>query len=110
MPPGDLPTCKIFTTQGGVSPATRQTALGSPSMIDTLPTPWLELDMYASGAAPATEAMLSSNASRPSNIPETRLVPENLLGSGQLVFMPLSQCSDDARRKTRVRFGAYTRT
>jgi hypothetical protein len=55
-------------------------------MIDMFPEP--KFEMYANGAATAAEAAISESAKRAMSIPETRLVPENPLGSGYLVFMP----------------------
>jgi hypothetical protein len=57
-------------------------------MTDTVPE--LKFETYANGAATAVDAAMSVSARTLNSIPETRLVPENLFGSGQLVFMPLS--------------------
>ena len=70
----------------------------------------MKFDTYANGAAPATDAVLRTSVNRAMRIPETPLVPENRLGSGHLVFMPSRWCSGDARRESRICFGAYTRT
>src|SRR6266566_1000558 len=97
-PKGRSPTV-TFVTRGRV-------AVGSTT--DTLLD--MKFEMYANGAAAAADATASDSASTATRIPETRLVPENPLGSGHLVFMPPRECSDDARRESRIRFGAYTRT
>ena len=56
-------------------------------MTDTVRAP---LEMNANGAAPAPEAVVKARIRRATSIPESRLVPENPLGSGHLVFMPRS--------------------
>ena len=75
-PKGRSPTV-TFMTRGRV-------AVGSTT--DTLLD--MKFEMYANGAAAAADATASDSASKATRIPETRLVPENPLGSGHLVFMP----------------------
>src|SRR6266850_2660299 len=66
----------------------------------TVTRSWLKLDTYANGAAIAIDAALSRTAIKPTRIPETRIVPENRLGSGRLVFMRHEQCRGNAKRES----------
>jgi hypothetical protein len=90
MPPGNAPTGTVATTQGGggTCPVPAHDAADPASMTDTVPEP--KFEMYANGAATAAVAAISISARTLNSIPETRRVPENPLGSGHLVFMPLS--------------------
>src|SRR2546427_133447 len=87
------PHAPVLRARGGGS-----RLLGVPST--TVTRSWLKLDTYANGAAIATDAALRRTAITPTRIPETRIVPENRLGSGRLVFMHHEQCRGNAKRES----------
>src|SRR5439155_25991266 len=71
-----------------------------PSITETLFEPLFA--MYAKGAPIAAGAPISESTSKLRRIPEVRLVPENPLGSGHLVFIASCQCSGSAIRESRM--------
>src|SRR5438309_4000356 len=79
------------------------TVLDAPSTTETLFAPMLAI--YAKGAPIAAGTAISESASRPTRIPERRFIPENLLGSGPLVFMPCDSAASMPAVRTNIASG-----
>src|SRR5438094_9641248 len=94
---------EFTATPQGRSPTVTVATRGRVAVGSTTDTVFdMKFEMYANGAAAAADATASDSASKATRIPETRLVPENPLGSGHLVFMPPRECSGDARRENGI--------